>query len=303
MARKSFDPALPVDSGPETSVQRGAPVFAVVSDPSFFERVRTDCERMPKDIDFYDSLPKLLTRLESDEQKIDLAFVLLVEHSGREIDVTSLRQLRLDFPQVVPVAVLETCEKQSELRLQSVGVNSILLPPFDEVDVSSAIAMATPNVPTFKRHPDLMRRGRVRLDFLIPSDLSYVLGINYEISLLLKEFGFPLQDSRINIPLACDEAITNAIIHGNESKPNKKVNVHIYLSSSRFRIRVRDQGKGFEAESVADPREGNNVHRGSGRGVFLMRKIMDSVEYKDGGCVVELEKLNPNASQENNGSR
>jgi serine/threonine-protein kinase RsbW len=120
--------------------------------------------------------------------------------------------------------------------------------------------------------------------------------------MLLKEFGFPQQDSRINIPLACDEAIANAIVHGNKSHPDKKVNVQIYLSHSRFRIRVRDQGEGFDFDSLADPRKGDNVHRSSGRGVFLMRNIMNTVEYKEGGRVLELEKLNPNAKRSRSNS-
>jgi len=290
----SFDSTPPVDPGPKAPSKREAPVFAVVSDPTFFERVRSECVHVPPHIDFNSNLPQLLARL-GVEEKLDLAFVLIVERTGKDIDVVSLRQLRLDFPQVVPVAVLEVCDQQCELRLQSVGVYSILLPPFEGVDLAQEIATATPNVPTFKRHPDLMHCGQVRLDYLVPSDLSYVLGINYEISLLLKEFGFPQQDARINIPLACDEAITNAIVHGNQSQPSKKVNVQIYLSHSRFRIRVRNQGEGFNAEEVADPRDGENIHRGSGRGIFLMRSIMDSVEFKEEGRVVELEKRNSNA--------
>jgi serine/threonine-protein kinase RsbW len=230
-------------------------------------------------------------------EKVGLAFVLLAERFGHDIDVAGMRKLRIDFPQAVPFVVLESCDPQCEHRLQSVGVHGIMLPPFDQIDLANAMATLAPNVPTFKRHPDLMHRGQIRLDFLIPSDLSYVLGVNYEVSLLLKEFGFPQQDARINIPLACDEAITNAIIHGNKSQPDKKVNIQIYLSNSRFRIRVRDQGEGFDFESVADPRAGENVHRASGRGVFLMRSIMDTVEYKEGGRVLELEKLNPNAKR------
>ena len=167
-----------------------------------------------------------------------------------------------------------------------------IMAPYDDVDLKKEIATALPNVPQFKRHPDLMKRGMVRLDFLIPSDLSYVLGINYLISMLLKEFSFPTTDCRINVPLACDEALTNAIIHGNGSDVDKKVSVHIYVSSSRFKMRVKDQGAGFDVNKVADPLEGENMMRSSGRGVYLMKSIMDNVEYKDGGKVVELEKTN-----------
>ncbi|HEU4928277.1 MAG TPA: ATP-binding protein, partial [Candidatus Krumholzibacteria bacterium] len=147
-----------------------------------------------------------------------------------------------------------------------------------------------------------MRRASVRVDFVIPSDLTYVLGINYHISNLLKEFAYPAQDTRVNIPLACDEAITNAIVHGNHSAGDKKVSIQIYVSPNRFRMRVRDEGEGFDVSRVADPTRGEALLRSSGRGVYLMRSIMDVVEFKEGGRVVELEKRNANAGANGNGS-
>jgi serine/threonine-protein kinase RsbW len=280
--------------------RRDAAVFLVASDPDFLEEVRAACA-LPEGRAVFTALPELIAVL-SELKKLDLAFVILVERAGADIDPPILRKLRLDFPQVVLLAVLESCDQRDSLRLQSIGVHSIVLPPFDGLDFNKEIATAIPNVPQFKRHPDLMRRGQARLDFLIPSDLTYVLGINYEVALLLKEFGFPPQDVRVNIPLVCDEAITNAIIHGNRRDPEKKVSVQIYVSHSRFRIRVRDQGEGFDVGSVADPREGENVLRSSGRGVFLMKSIMDVVEFKEDGRVLELEKLNPNATANGNGN-
>ncbi|MHC4147193.1 MAG: ATP-binding protein [Planctomycetota bacterium] len=309
MARKSSDPDKPnarnstgagrdpsLDATSPAEGTSGAPIFVVVSDPSFFERVQTECTSVPPDLEFYPDVSRLFVQLES-MGKFGLAFALFAERFGNDVDASEVRKLRLDFPQVIPLVILESCDQQCEHRLLSVGVHRIMLPPFGQIDLASEIATVAPNVPSFKRHPDLMNRGQLRLDLLIPSDLSYVLGINYEISMLLKEFGFPQQDSRINIPLACDEAITNAIVHGNKYQPDKKVNIQIYISNSRFRIRVRDQGDGFDFNSLADPRKGDNIHRSSGRGVFLMRNIMNTTEYKEGGCVLELEKLNPNAKR------
>jgi len=273
--------------------RRDAAVFIVASDPGFLQEVSSSCA-LPRERATFDNLTGLITVL-SELKKLDLGFVLIVERSGADIDPPLLRTFRLEFPQVVILAILNTCGQRDSLRLQSIGVHSILLPPFDGIDLNREIATAIPNVPQFKRHPDLMRRGQARLDFLIPSDLTYVLGINYEVSLLLKEFGFPPQDVRVNIPLVCDEAITNAIVHGNKRDPEKRVNVQIYVSHNRFRIRVRDQGDGFDVAAVADPREGENVLRASGRGVFLMKSIMDVVEFKEDGRVLELEKLNSNA--------
>jgi serine/threonine-protein kinase RsbW len=294
MANRSSDrtTSTPAASPP---VRGGRAVFVVATDPSFLERVLRECQDAPAGAARFSNLDALSQAL-GQLERIQLAFVLLVEHRGADLDIHALRHLRLNFPQLVIMALLEGCDQQTSLRLHSIGVQAILLPPFDRINLAREIASALPNVPNFKRHPDLMRRSTVRMDFLIPSDLSYVIGVNYQISNLLKEFGFPAQDTRVNIPLACDEAITNAIIHGNRSDAGKKVNIQVYVSPNRFRIRVRDEGEGFDVAHVADPTRGEALLRPSGRGVYLMRNIMDSVEFKEGGRVVELEKKNASGS-------
>jgi len=275
-------------------------VFAVASDGRYLDRVFAACEEPPASPARFASLDDLSGTLAQFE-RISLAFVLLVEPRGEVIDIPALRRLRLDYPQIVLMALLGECGQQTALRLQSIGVHGILLPPFERINLAREISTAVPNVPNFKRHPDLMRRASVRVDFVIPSDLTYVLGINYHISNLLKEFAYPAQDTRVNIPLACDEAITNAIIHGNRSAGDKKVSIQIYVSLNRFRMRVRDEGEGFDVSRVADPTRGEALMRPSGRGVYLMRSIMDVVEFKEGGRVVELEKRNANAGGNGNG--
>jgi len=299
MANRSSDhtPSTPAASPP---VRGGRAVFIVATDVSFLDRVLRECEDAPAGAARFSNLDALSQSL-AQLSRIQLAFVLLVEHRGADVDIHALRQLRLNFPQLVIMALLEGCDQQTSLRLNSIGVQAILLPPFNRINLAREIASALPNVPNFKRHPDLMRRSTVRMDFLIPSDISYVIGVNYQISNLLKEFGFPPQDTRVNIPLACDEAITNAIIHGNRSNPDRKVNIQVYVSPNRFRIRVRDEGEGFDVARVVDPTQGEALLRPGGRGVYLMRNIMDSVEYKEGGRVVELEKRNGAANGAING--
>ncbi len=297
MAKKSSDSILGV-TPVVPSMKSERTVFAVASDGAYLEQVFAACAEPPSSAARFVTIGELSQALAQFE-RIALAFVLLVEPRGDRIDIPALRRLRLDFPQMVLMTLLGECDQQTALRLQSIGVHGILLPPFERINLGREIATAVPNVPNFKRHPDLMRRGSVRMDFVIPSDLTYVLGVNYHISNLLKEFGYPAQDTRVNVPLACDEAITNAIVHGNESRADKKVSIQIYVSPNRFRIRVRDEGPGFDLAHVANPTQGEALLRASGRGVYLMRSIMDSVEFKEGGRVVELEKRNANAGGEN----
>jgi serine/threonine-protein kinase RsbW len=294
MANRSSDStrSAPAASSP---ARNGRAVFIVAADAEFLDRVLRECEQAPAGAARYSDLGSLSHAL-AQLDRIALAFVLLVERRGADLDVPELRRLRLSFPQLIIMALLESCDQQSSLRLHSLGVHGVLLPPFERINLAREIALVLPNVPNFKRHPDLMRRSSVRMDFLIPSDLAYVIGVNYQISNLLKEFEFPPQDTRVNIPLACDEAITNAIVHGNRSNPEKKVSIQVYVSPNRFRIRVRDEGDGFDVAGVADPTRGEALLRPGGRGVYLMRNIMDSVDFKDGGRVVELEKKNSNGA-------
>ena len=303
MVRKSSDPASqPEPTRPGvTPERRDAPVFLVASDDAFLASVREESPTLPSGsarFKHIDDLCDAVAQLE----RLPLAFALIIERDGRDVDIHALRRLRLDCPQLVVIALVGSCEQQSLLRLQSLGVHGVLLPPFSEIDLSAELATAVPNVSHFKRHPGVMMRAQARLDMLIPSDLSYVLGVNHEIALLLKEFGFPVQDVRVNIPLVCDEAVTNAIVHGNGSDPAKTVNIQVYVSHGRFRIRIRDQGAGFDADAVEDPRDGENVLRSGGRGVFLMRNIMDTVVYKEGGRVLEMEKRNTNSNHNGNGA-
>ncbi len=295
MARKSSDSTTTPEPVVEAARNGDSIVFAVSSDASYLDEVSRACKGVPPSLVKYDSVESLIRALKQ-FSKLNLAFVLFAEPDAAVINALSLRELRLDFPQVVMLILVGSCDQQSMLRFQSLGVHSVLLPPFENIDIQQEMATAAPNVSKFKRHPELMRRGQARIDFLIPSDLSYVLGINFEIALLLKEFDYPPQDVRINIPLACDEAITNAIMHGNAQAADKKVSVQIYISHSRFRMRVRDQGEGFDVVKVSDPTKGEGLMRSHGRGVYLMNQIMDSVEYKEGGRVLEIEKRNPNSS-------
>lgn len=271
-------------------------LFVVCSDDDFFSRVKRECRDIPEGYKLLRSIAELSEEL-SQREKVNLAFVLLVERTGEGVDAPGLRLVKLNYPQLFFVVIMEQCEQRTLLRLQSLGVQNIILPPFQNVSLTSEINTALPNLPQFKRHPDLVRRGQMRLDFLIPSDLSYVLGMSYLVSMLLKEFAFPVADSRINLPLACDEAITNAIVHGNKRDPGKKVSVQIYLSHRRFKVRVRDQGEGFDTSRLDNPTRGENLMKSSGRGIFLMRSIMDKVEFREGGRVVEMEKVNRNAKQ------
>lgn len=79
--------------------------------------------------------------------------------------------------------------------------------------------------------------------------------------------------------VAGTEAINNGILHGNKSDPSKSVFVTCAVDSRKLIFRVKDQGRGFKPEEVPDPLEEKNLLKISGRGIFLMRSLMDKVAF------------------------
>ncbi len=80
--------------------------------------------------------------------------------------------------------------------------------------------------------------------------------------------------------IASTEAINNGIMHGNNSDPSKRVCITCTLKSGALVVKVQDEGDGFDYEHVPNPLDEVNLMKESGRGVFLMRSMMDKVAYR-----------------------
>ncbi len=94
------------------------------------------------------------------------------------------------------------------------------------------------------------------------------------------------------IHLALEEALVNAIKHGNKYSPEKQVRVCCGITPEYFSIKIEDEGAGFDPSKLPDPRTDEWIDVPNGRGVLLMRKFMDKVEYSKRGNEVLLEKFN-----------
>lgn len=92
-----------------------------------------------------------------------------------------------------------------------------------------------------------------------------------------------------NMLITLTEAVSNAIIHGNSAKINKKVIISTNCSGRRICFKVQDEGRGFDPDNLPDPTAPENILTPGGRGVFLMRQLSDSVEFDDNGRLVILE--------------
>ncbi|HSP94406.1 MAG TPA: ATP-binding protein [Thermoanaerobaculia bacterium] len=87
------------------------------------------------------------------------------------------------------------------------------------------------------------------------------------------------------ILMALREALANAIKHGNAQDTDKRVHLEMDVADSTLRIRIRDEGRGFDPEGVVDPLAPENRLKTSGRGIFYMKTFMDEVRFRqiDGG--------------------
>jgi len=97
--------------------------------------------------------------------------------------------------------------------------------------------------------------------------------------------------SEIDIETALREALANAVVHGNGENSYKRVYVdcRCYMDGE-VSITVRDEGQGFNSEEVANPTTPENLLCTHGRGIYLMKTLMDEVSFEDGGAVVRMRK-------------
>lgn len=100
------------------------------------------------------------------------------------------------------------------------------------------------------------------------------------------------EDATFAIKLALEEAMTNAIKHGNRNDPSKRITIRHSVTPERVVILVRDQGAGFHPATVPDPTKADRLPLPSGRGIMLMRAYMTEVYYRAGGTEVCLVKQN-----------
>jgi serine/threonine-protein kinase RsbW len=131
---------------------------------------------------------------------------------------------------------------------------------------------------------------RVAIDWRFPSDGRYIEPVVEVVRQQCEQCAFPPRKCSLNVPVALTEALSNAILRGNREDLTKDVRLHVEVDQHAMVLEIVDQGSGFDLDSCTrDPREPGNLSEENGRGLYLMRRLMDSVErYSDGGNVVRL---------------
>ena len=129
------------------------------------------------------------------------------------------------------------------------------------------------------------------LKFEIPSDHKHQHKVQNAILSEVAKRGFNSQ-STFAIKLALEEAMINAIKHGNKLDQNKKVRVEAKITAKEVTISIEDEGPGFNRDDVPDPTALENLCKPSGRGLLLIESYMSTVKHSNGGRKLTMTKLN-----------
>jgi serine/threonine-protein kinase RsbW len=130
----------------------------------------------------------------------------------------------------------------------------------------------------------------MQMELALPSEVAAISPAVDRLMLLIKNCRCA-PGNETDIEIALREALENAVIHGNHEDPRK----HVYVScrcdaEEEVSIIVRDEGQGFDSNALPDPTAPGAIESSHGRGIYLMKALMDEVDFEDGGAVVHLRK-------------
>ena len=127
------------------------------------------------------------------------------------------------------------------------------------------------------------------IEKVLPTRLEAIRETEREVLTRLRELGYD-EDQRFAVRLALEEALVNAMKHGNRMDPNRSVRLWYRTSPEQAEIRVADEGAGFDPGQIPDPTVDENLYKPCGRGIMLMRCYMDEVAYSSTGREVRMVK-------------
>ena len=134
------------------------------------------------------------------------------------------------------------------------------------------------------------RKGsKTKITVKIPSETRYIKEISSDILTYLGPYDVG-SDTLFYIRLCVEEALRNAMVHGNNSDERLFINVSYWVKGADFNIEIKDEGNGFNHKLIPDPTTDNNIMKTSGRGVYLIKNLMDSVEFNKFGNKIKMVK-------------
>ncbi len=136
-----------------------------------------------------------------------------------------------------------------------------------------------------KRHKEPPGKTLIK----VPSETRYIRKVSSGILSGIARYN--VDESRLfDIRLCVEEAVRNAMVHGNHCDKKLSVRTVYWVDNGALNIEIADEGPGFDRADVADPTLESHILKNSGRGVYLIRKLMDKVEYNEKGNKVTMMK-------------
>lgn len=123
----------------------------------------------------------------------------------------------------------------------------------------------------------------------VPSEDKYIRKVSSDILAALSPYGVS-EERLFDIKLCVEEAVRNAILHGNKLDKRLRVKVSYLIADGRVKIEVEDEGPGYDPAKIPDPTNKGNMLKESGRGVCLIRRLMDRVDFNQKGNKILMEK-------------
>jgi len=126
---------------------------------------------------------------------------------------------------------------------------------------------------------------------IVPSDQEFLTDVDIFLEATLR--GYDVDESIVaDIAISVSELVINAMLHGNESSPDKSVTVRINKADHLVKISVSDEGSGFNPNEIENPLAEENLLKEVGRGIFVVRSLMDTVDIKPSpsGTTVTISK-------------
>jgi serine/threonine-protein kinase RsbW len=129
------------------------------------------------------------------------------------------------------------------------------------------------------------------LDLRMPGDPAAIAGVTDLVTGALSKLDLP-EDKRLEISLAVQEALANAVIHGCKSDSSKEVRCRLWRDpQGRVLIVITDPGPGFDLGQLFDPKQPEHIYADHGRGVYLIHQLMDEVHFEKGGSEIRMWKF------------
>lgn len=233
--------------------------------------------------------PSALRKIAGADFDLIISDLAIGNHDGNG-DVNGLHLIaEISRKAHAPVVISTDATGQNIHKAFRAGAANYLLRPYDRNELEKIIEKALAYQARFKADAVPTPGVREVIEIELPSDVKYLDGVlSYLIERTVR-YGI-ISPTSSNTFVALDEALSNAIRHGNKNDPSKKVHIRVELSHDEARFTIRDEGPGFNPTAIPDPLDPANLFKNSGRGVLLIQHIMDEVSYNESGNEITMVK-------------